>query len=384
VGGIMRTLGQILRWILWLLTRPIVYFGRGVRYLALSFRFWVLLILAVIALLVAYYAVADRYTPMTTDAYVQAYVIQVAPQVAGQVMHVHVREGERVKAGALLFELDARPFEHKIAFLEAKLVEVVQQVKQLDTDLAIAKAERERLKAEADYASSVHRQEQEIYKAASTTERRYLDAVQKHKASLAALEESVQKVRRAEEALNARIGHEHALIAQVKAQLAEARLNLSYTRVYASCTGIITDLQLRDGTYVHTGQAALTLIDTSQWVVVANLRENSLARLEHGQPALIAFQGVPGRLLPGRVAAIGWGVNQGQGVPSGLLPDVKRQTTWVPPSQRFQVRLVLEDPDSVPLRVGMTGSVSVYTQPEGKLNEITRFLHEVIAWLYYL
>jgi multidrug resistance efflux pump len=71
-------------------------------------------------------------------------------------------------------------------------------------------------------------------------------------------------------------------------------------------------------------------------------------------------------------------------VPSGLLPEVKRPASWVPPAQRFQVRLALEEPGSVPLRVGMTGSVSIYTRPEGKLNEVTRFLHEVVARLYYL
>jgi multidrug resistance efflux pump len=380
----MRTFVRALHWVLWILSRPPVYLGRTLRFLALSFRVWVLIILAVLVLLVAYYAVADRYTPMTTDAYVQAYVVQVAPQVNGQVVRVHVREGETVKAGALLFELDARPFEHKVAYLEAKLVDVIHQVKQLDTDLAIAHADQERLKADAEYATSVHRQETEIFKAASTTERRYLEAVQKHRASQAALEEAAQKVRRVEEALSARIRDEHALIAQVKAQLAEARLNLDYTRVYARCNGIITDLQLRDGAYVHTGQAALTVIDTSQWLVVANLRENSLPLLREGQPALIALQAAPGRLLPGRVTSVGWGVNQGQGVPSGLLPDVKRQSSWVPPAQRFQVRLVLDEPEAVPLRVGLTGSISVYTQPDGRINEITRFLHQVIAWLYYL
>ncbi len=45
--------------------------------------------------------------------------------------------------------------------------------------------------------------------------------------------------------------------------LAEARLKLAYTRVLAPCDGLITDLQLREGAYVHTGQAAMTLIDTA-------------------------------------------------------------------------------------------------------------------------
>ena len=111
--------------------RLLAAFGRGVRRVAGSFRFWVLLIVCVIVLLVAYYAFSEVYTPLTTEAYVQAYVVQIAPQVAERVVHVHVREGEHVKAKALLFELDPALFEQKVAYLEAKLVETEHQVKQL-------------------------------------------------------------------------------------------------------------------------------------------------------------------------------------------------------------------------------------------------------------
>jgi multidrug resistance efflux pump len=106
--------------------------------------------------------------------------------------------------------------------------------------------------------------------------------------------------------------------------------------------------------------------------------------MEVGQPALVALAGMPGELLEARVVTTGWGVQHGQGVPSGTLPQVKRETSWVQPAQRFQVRLVLEETESVPLRVGMTASVSVYTQPEGRLHEVTRALHQLVAWLYYL
>ena len=71
-------------------------------------------------------------------------------------------------------------------------------------------------------------------------------------------------------------------------------------------------------------------------------------------------------------------------MPSGQLPDVKVPTNWVPPAQRFQVRLTLDDPGTVPLRIGMTGSVSVYTEPEGVLNDVTGCWHKIIARLYYL
>jgi multidrug resistance efflux pump len=379
-----RPVPRVVSWLVWAPIKLVGGVARGLRRLAGSFRFWVLVILGVIVVLVAYYALAEIYTPLTTEAYVQAYVIQVAPQVGEKVVRVHVREGDWVKAGTLLFELDPDLFVQKVAYLEAKLVETQHQVKQLDAELAAAQADRERLLAEADYAAAVHQQEQEIFKTNSTTERRYLDAVQKKKASEAAVQQAASAVRRIETALAARIEGEHALVAQVRAQLAEARLNLGYTRVHAPCDGLITDLQLREGAYVRVGQAAMTLIDTGHWLVVANFRENSVARLREGQPARVALRGLPGQLWHARVVSVGWGVSQGQGVPSGQLPDVKIPTSWVPPAQRFQVRLALEDGESVPLRVGMTGSVAVYTEPEGTLNEITRCWHQVIAWLYYL
>jgi len=356
----------------------------GGRRLLLSARVWVLFILLVIAALVAYYVLADRYTPFTTDAYVQAYVIQVAARVEGQVVRVHVLEDQALRKGDLLFEIDPRPFEHRVALLEAKLAQAIQQVAQLESELAASKADDARIAAEEAYARAVHEQETQIRRQDATTDRRYLDAVQKYRAAQAARERSRAMTRKVEQALAARIGGEHALVAEVKAQLAEAKLNLSWTRVYAPCDGLITDLQLRVGAYTHTGRAVMTLIDTSRWLVVANFRENALVRLREGQPAGVAFRGLPGRVFGAQAVSVGWGVSQGQGVPSGQLPDVKAPASWVPPAQRFQVRLTVDDPESVPLRVGMTGSVAVYTEPEGVLNHVTRFWHQVIAWLYHL
>jgi len=370
----------LLWWVLLCLWFPLRLLWRGVH----SFWFWLLGSLAVIVLLIAYYVVADRETPLTTDAFVQAYVVQVAPQVGGQVVRVYVSEGDEIQKGTLLFELDARPFEHQVALLEAKLVEAEQQVKQLQTQLQAAEAEHQRLTAEGDYARVVHEQEKVIFQQDSTTQRKYLDALYKFQASQAALRKSSRTVQHVQEGLDARIGKEHTIVAQAKAQLAEARLNLGYTKVFAPCSGVITNLQLREGAYAHVGQALLTCIDTSQWLIVAQLREKALERMRPGQPALVAFQGIPGQLWPARVQFVGWGVSQGQGVPSGLLPDVKNQTSWIPLSQRFQVRLVLDNPETVPLRVGMTGSVSVYVEPEGRLNRVTEAVHQIIAWFYYL
>lgn len=349
-----------------------------------SIRAWVIFIVFLIASLVIYYILSDLYTPFTTDAYIQAYVIQVAPRVEGQVVRVCVQENQAVSKGDLLFEIDPRPYQHQVELLTAKRVEAVQQVAQMDSELTAAQADDDRLLAEEAYAKVVHEQEQEIYDKDATTDRNYVAAVQKHKAAQAAREQGEAQTRKIEQALAARIGEVHALVAEVEAQLAQAKLNLEWTRVYAPANGYVTNVQLRDGAYVRVGTPVITCVDRDQWWVVANFRENALSRLRAGQPARIAFRSLPAEVFPAKVVSVGWGVSQGQGVPSGQLPDVRVPESWVPPAQRFQVRLELDEPDSVPMRVGMTGSVAVYTESGGVLNYITRFWHRVIAWLYHL
>ncbi|MBV8432140.1 MAG: HlyD family secretion protein, partial [Solirubrobacterales bacterium] len=309
----------------------------GGRKLLLSVRAWVLFVLLVIAALVTYYVLSDRDTPFTTDAYVQAYVIQVAPRVEGQVVYVHVRENQVVKKGELLFEIDPRPFAYRVALLEAKRVEAIQQVAQLESDLKAAKADDARLVAEEAYAGVVHKQEKEIFKQEATTDRRYVEAVQKYKAAQAALERSRAQVRKAEQALAARIGDEHALVAEVTAQLAQARLDLEWTRIYAPANGYVTNVQLREGFYVHVGTPVLTCIDGDQWWVVANYRENSLENVRPGQRVGLTFNTYPGRIFPGVVQTVGWGVNQGQSAPSGNLPAIGEPQNWIRLAQRFQV-----------------------------------------------
>ena len=354
------------------------------RRLALSARAWVLFVLSVIAALVVYYVLSDRHTPFTTDAYVQAYVIQVAARVEGQVVHVYVQENQAVKKGEILFEIDRRPFEDRVALLEAKRVDAIQQVAQMESELSAAKADDARLVAEEAYARAVYDQEKEIYKQKATTDRKYLDAVQKYNAAQAARERGLAQTHKAEQALAARVGEEHALVAEVQAQLAEAKLNLEWTHVYAPANGYVTNVQLREGSYVHVGTPVLTCIDRDSWWVVANFRENSLENLRPGQRVGLTFNTYPGRIFPGVVQTVGWGVDEGQGSPSGNLPAVQEPKNWIRLAQRFQVRITPQLPEGYPLRVGATASVVVYTREGYWLNGVTKAWQRVVATFDYL
>lgn len=86
-----------------------------------TIRFWVSLAFLLILLLVVYYVASDRITPMTRDAYIQAFVIPVAPLVSGEVAEVFVKDGSTVKKGDPLFRIDPRPFQFDVDRLQAML-----------------------------------------------------------------------------------------------------------------------------------------------------------------------------------------------------------------------------------------------------------------------
>jgi multidrug resistance efflux pump len=355
--------------------------GAFAKRLIFSARAWVLFVLLLIVLLATYYVLSALYTPYTTDAYVQAYVVQVAPRIEGQVVRVYVKENQSVKKGELLFEIDPRPFAYRVALLKAKRVDAVQQIAQLEAELSAAKADVDRLEAEEAYAKVVADQEKMIFKEDATTDRKYQQAIQTHKAAQAARKQAVARAKKIEQALAAMVGDEHAIVAEVQSQLEVAQLDLEWTHVPSPANGFVTNVQLHEGDYIQVGSPAITCIDSDHWWVVANFRENSLENVRPGQRVGLTINTYPGRIFPGVVDSVGWGVDQGQGAPSGELPNVTEPKNWIRLAQRFQVRIIPEMPPEYPLRVGATASAAVYTRDDYWLNGVTHLWQRIEAAL---
>jgi len=91
-------------------------------------RRWTLIVLAIIFVVFVYSIIADRTTPYTSQAVVQAYVLRVAPEVAGRVLEVGVSDNQKVKAGELLFRIDPEPFKIALEQAEAKIAGVGQTI----------------------------------------------------------------------------------------------------------------------------------------------------------------------------------------------------------------------------------------------------------------
>src|SRR5215510_15971889 len=91
-------------------------------------RRWTLIVLAIVFVVFLYSIVADRTTPYTSQAVVQAYVLRVAPEVTGRVLEVGVTDNQKVKAGELLFRIDPEPYEIALKQATAKVDRVGQTI----------------------------------------------------------------------------------------------------------------------------------------------------------------------------------------------------------------------------------------------------------------
>ncbi|MEM8954655.1 MAG: HlyD family secretion protein [Verrucomicrobiota bacterium] len=355
------------------------------RVLPNSPRKWVIAIVCILVVVVVYVALLDRFTPMTTESYVQAFVTQVAPQVSGNVTAVHVHENQLVQKGDLLFELDARPYQYAVDLLKAELILARKDVRLLEKDLEDAT----QLLASAQASLDLRQKEFEEFSQAAATQaiaqRDFFEAEARLRENEASTRKAEVDQAKAVENLNALVGDENALIARAAASLRQAEYNLSQTKIFASADGFVSNVQLTKGTYVDSGTPVMTVIDADNWWIVATFPENSLPRLKPQMPTQVAFGMLPGKLFPASVESIGWGVAQGQGVPSGMLLDVEEPTDWMKNTQRFPVRIRLENPDALEnLRVGATATVLVYSSENPFLNALGWFWLRIASLLNFL
>ena len=154
------------------------------------------------------------------------------------------------------------------------------------------------------------------------------------------------EVRRAEvSALQAQMEQQHAYLRQ-------AELALSYTRIYAPESGMITRKSVEPGTFVQPGQPLLALVSDRLWVI-ANFKETQLAHMRPGQPVTIRLDAYPKLRLRGHVDSL----QSGTGARFSLLPAENATGNYVKVVQRVPVKIVLDEPPPSGYRLGPGMSV---------------------------
>ena len=348
-------------------------------------------VLITLLVLFIYHVISDRVTPYTSQSNIEVLLVQIAPQVSGQVIEVATHDNERVKKGQLLYRIDPGPFEIALRAAEANLALVQQNLKvsgeQVRSSQAALAKQRTELATSKKLGGIVFdlTKEKALSETDSIRARSEIDRATSDLArAQAELESAKQKLGPA--------GDANPQLQQARAALAQAQLDMTNTTVLAPADGMITNLRLSKGQYANRGQAVMSFIEGNSVWLTAYLRENQLGKVAPGNAVRVTFDLLPGTVFEGQVDSVGWGVTNGSNseTPAGNLPDVQSQQGWLRDPQRFPVRIALKEEASnalgnLPLRNGAQANVLIMTSPNSwLLNPIGRLWLRIVSWLSYL
>jgi multidrug resistance efflux pump len=283
---------------------------------AVSFvrRFAVTALAVVAALAVGHYLwVYYMDAPWTRDGRVRADVVTVAPDVSGFVTEILVRDNQKVTSGDVIMRIDRARFALALQQAEAVVAGRTASLEQADLDLT-------RYKDLTTAAVSQQKQEQVL--ATQLLAKASLD--------------------------------------QAIADRAVAQLNLDRSEVHAPVSGVISNMDLRPGTYVTAGKGVMALVDTSSLHVDGYFEETKLSRIHVGDPVHIHLMGDAAKLT-GHVESVAAGIeDRDRAEGSNLLANVTPTFSWVRLAQRVPVRIALDAvPAGATLVAGRTATVEI-------------------------
>ena len=351
-------------------------------------RKWVLVFAAFCILLLAWYMGADRYTPYTTQARVNAFVVPIAPQVAGEILSVDVRTNQTVKKGDLLASIDPVRYELAVAAAEAQLALTRQNLKVGSSSVEAAAASLDAAKAalvkDTQNEARLKRIDADVPGAISQRSLEWATTSRvEGEAQVASAKANLQK---AIEGLGPRNEKNPQLLA-ARVALDKAKLDLQYTRLVAPSDGIVTDLRVDVGNFAATGQPLMTFVAAQKMWVEANLTENNLGHIKPGDTVDLVLDVWPDKPLRGRVRNVAYGVTAAESTSKpGTLPTVQNARDWLRNAQRFPVLIDFDSPAEAAqlgARVGSQVNVLVYTGDHPILNPLGRFLMRLSALLSY-
>ena len=348
-------------------------------------RKWTLITLGIIALLLTWYLGADRFTPFSGQARVDAYVVPIAPQVTGNVLSVDVANNQVVQAADVLLTLDDARYQLAVNRAEADLESAGQEfgASSAGVDSAAAgveAAQAELVRAEKDFTRMQRIRAEEP----GAISQRRLDLAE---STLTAARSRVSAARAELERARqnrGRDGVDNARIQAARAALNQAELELEWTRVRAPSGGLVTDLQLEVGNLAQPGKPLMTFVGINDVWIQADLRENNLGHIQIGDSVDIALDVQPGRILKGRVRSIGFGVDSGTSTALGNLPTIENDRNWLREAHRFPVIIEIDNPESLGLRVGAQATVMIYTEPSFLLVPFGKVYMRLVTLFSYL
>ena len=349
-------------------------------------RKWTFIALGACFVLMIFYLVADRVTPYTSQARVNALVVPIAGEVSGTVVDVMVNSNQIVKQGEPLFQIERQRYELAVQTAEANLETARQGTRAGTADVAAAEAKvdsaRAGLRSAEQDAVRLRRIKEED--AGAISDRRIEIAENSYAAAKGNLAAAQASLRKAQEALG-QVGDQNTQVQQAQAALEQAQLDLSRTLIVAPESGIVTDVRVDRGNFAQAGAPQMTFLGTRDVWVQADFTENNLGNLKSGDAVEIVFDALPGQVFKGKVRTTGFGVSV-DSAPLGSLPTIENDRQWLRDAQRFSVLIdfdVDNMQDRLNMRVGAQASVIVYADSGWIMTLLGKIKMRVVSILTY-
>ncbi len=202
-----------------------------------------------IAILAVFVGLLNYLTPSGRIVIVSR-VVEVTPNVAGQVTSIDIQPNALVKAGATLFQIERSPFEFNVQQLKAALVEARQKAEQLKANLDLAGADVSSARAQATLTKQRRMDIETLVRRDATSQFRLQDATTQAELAAAQLQAAQARELNAKLALGSEIEGENTTVAQLIAQLDNAQWQLEQTTVRAPADGNVSTMALAVGARV--------------------------------------------------------------------------------------------------------------------------------------
>jgi HlyD family secretion protein len=283
--------------------------------------------------------------------------VNIGANAFGKITHLYVKEGDRVRKGQLLAQLEnvqsAADVAATKASLEASRTDALAAEANLNTakaDLNRAKADVERMRLDWDRAEG-------LYKAELIAKAEYETRKANWQSAEAGLAQAEARVAQAKAQLDSAGRH----VAQTNASLTRASDVLQKTVYAAPYNGMITNLPVREGETVvigiqnAPGSTLMTLADMSVITAEVKVDETDIVNVRLGQPAEVTIDAIPKKVFHATVSEIGNNaIVRSTGVATSQQASASQE------AKDFKVVVTLQDPPE-DLRPGLSTTAKITT-----------------------
>ena len=312
-------------------------------------------------------------TPWTRDATVRAYVVTMAPEVAGRIVELYVVDNKLVHKGDLLMVIDPTNYSIAVSQADAAVQQAQASVQNVDAQLSVQEAQINASQAALDQAQAVlvfAQQQATRYQTLAKSgygtvqnAEQFTSQLHQQEAAVHSALENHNLAMRQIESLKAQRKSAEATLAQAKAQLSQAQVNLERTRILSPVDGYVTNLLAQLGDFVNAGVNTISLVDANSFWVDGYFEETNLAPIRVGDPAQVKLMGYS-QIMRGHVDSIARAINVANAQAAGQgVANVNPIFTWVRLAQRIPVRIHIDEvPPGIVLSAGMTATVDIDDQ----------------------